>query len=439
MQNKELVFKTIWEEFEHSHIPVHSFLASQGDMTLIEGYREPYDDSRLHRMFSVTKSFTSLAVGYLLEDGLISLDDSITCYFPEFCPPCGFHPWQKAMTIRHMLLMQTCYSSTTFKEHPDKNWVESFFTAAPTHRSGQIFLYDTSSSHTLLALVAKLTGKGLLDYLREKFLNQIGFSKDAYIMPDPFGSEMGGSGLMARPADLLKVGNYLLKVLKSGNGIFSDYLREAVSFQVPTVFSGQTLDEQLGYGYQFWMVRNGFAMYGMGGQYLLCYPEADLVCVVTADTQNIKGGNQWLLDVVTKAMEPLLTEKKLEQKFHFPLVWNAKYHFMENCKNFSFAELSFDSAGGTLILHGEQHVFTIPFSFDHPVTGILEKYRQQIATKALWADSATLYLPVQITDECVGSIHIALKLSGQEVTVWMKKIEETYFDEFQGFLEGRTF
>lgn len=436
MQNNETAMKAIWDQFHTSYIPVHSFLAEQGGTLLLEQYKEPYDRSTLHRMFSITKSFTSLAIGHLLSDGLIALDDSITSYFPEYRPSEGYHPWQAAMTIRHMLTMETCYSATTYKTDPSENWVESFFTTAPSHRSGQIFLYDTSSSHTLAALVKKLTQKGVLEYLREKFLDEISFSKDAYILSDPFDSEMGGSGLMACPIDLIKVGRYLLDTLKHGTDSFTDYLREAVSFQVPTMHSGQTLDEQQGYGYQFWSVRGGFAMFGMGGQYLLCYPESDLVCVITADTQNIKGGTQQLLDILYRELPSLSSKSKQTPPCSLLAPQNLTFYFAENAGGFSNMELSLDNKKGVLILHGNQYKFTIPFSFDSPACGLLEKYHQKIAAQAIWIDSDTLYLPVQITDECIGSIHIALKLSSKYVTLWMRKIEETYFDEFQGFWEG---
>lgn len=429
----------VWEQLKNGPVPVHSFLALQGENLLLERYLPPYDSTKLHRMFSVSKSITSLAVGCLLEDGLISLDHRITSYFPEFTPPGGFHPFIETMTIRHMLVMETCFSSSTYKEKPEQNWVESFFITAPSHPSGQIFLYDTSASHTLAALVKKLSNKGVLDYLRGKFLDSMGFSKDAYMIRDPFGAELGGSGLMARPMDLIRLGRYLLDTINTGTGMFADYLREAVSFQVPTVFSGQTPEEQLGYGYQFWSVRNGFAMYGMGGQYLLCYPKLDLVCAITADTQNFKGGNQWLLDEVFRGLKPLLGESsKLKlSPFRPPGFWKVSYRILENSREFTGMDLSFDSKEGNLVLYQKQQVFSIPFAFDHLKTGILSGYGQQIATKGVWADSETLYLPVWITDECVGSIHITIRLSKGAVTLWMKKLEETGFDEFQGFLEGR--
>ena len=442
------IVEELWLSLKKSEFPVHSFLADKGGKLLKEAYEAPYEKDDFHRMFSITKSFCSLAVGFLYEEGRLSLEDRITDYFPEYCLNREIHPWLREMTIRHMLSMETCYSSTTYKLDSSKNWVESFFTTAPTHRSGQIFLYDTSSSHTLAALVKKLTGKGLLDYLREKCLDQIGFSKDAYILSDPFGSKMGGSGLMARPMDLLKLGRYCMDTIRKGEGKFADYLREAVSFQVPTIHSGDTLDEQQGYGYQFWRIRKGFAMYGMGGQYVLFYPEEDLVFVITADTQKIKGGNQKILDLVYEAVDRAchrpdrlagpeetagLKQSQIEpdQK-----AWDASYRLYQNPAGFSRLTLSFGPAEGLLVLSGKDTDFLFPFTFEEARISVLPKYEQRIALQGMWAHDRTLYLPVQIVGECVGSIHLLLRLSEDKITVWMRKIEETYFNEFQGFLEG---
>ena len=439
---REKLSEALWLRLSKSGLPIHSFLMDWNGITRKEAYQAPYGPSDLHRMFSITKSFCSIAIGFLCAEGTLKLEDHIVDYFPEYCSD-KTHPWLKEMTIRHMLSMETCHTSTTYKVHSHENWVESFFITPPSHRSGQIFLYDTSSSHTLAALVKKLTKKGVLDYLREKCLDQIGFSKEAYIIHDPFGSEMGGSGLMALPSDLLKLGRYCMDTILYGQGDFAGYLREAVSFLVPTVHFGQTFDEQQGYGYQFWRIRNGFAMYGMGGQYVLFYPQHDLVFVVTADTQNIKGGNQMILNIIGETVEALPLDKKVFKNHKGqttdvdpPGSWNESYRLYDNQKGFHKLSLCLDQKEGMLTLFGSEKRFSIPFSFKEPKVSLLESYEQRIAVKAVWADSSSLYLPVQVVGECVGSIHIMLKLSREKITVWMKKIEETYFTEFQGFLEG---
>lgn len=437
MQNKQsAAVHSVWDSLKASGLPIHSFLADHNGTLLIEEYQDPYSSRDPHRMFSVTKSFCSLAVGYLLEDGLISLDDRITDYFMEYCPSGGFHPWLREMTIRHMLMMETCHSSTTYKINKDGDWVASFFLTPPTHRSGQIFLYDTSSSHTLAALVKKRTGKGVLDYLREKWPATITFSDEAYIISDPFGAEMGGSGLMARPMDLLSLGRFCMDTVNTGTGVFADYLRDAVSFHTPTLHAGTVPEEQQGYGYQFWRIRGGFAMYGMGGQYVLFYPDSDLVLVVTADTQYHGGGNRILLDIIYDSLTEFLIIKTPDIEKEAPLVLNASFQLAENPKGFSNISLICDKSGGHLCLQATDTLFHIPFSFDSLSVSVIDKYRQRIAVQAVRPAPYMLYLPVQIVDECVGSIHIILRLDNDKITVWMHKIEETYFNEFEGFFEG---
>ena len=95
--------------------------------------------------------------------------------------------------------MRTCHDKTTYKAPGVTDWVASFFTVPPTHVPGTNFSYDTSSTHTLGALIEKLSGMDLLSYLRFKFLDEIGFSANAYILKDPNGVSMGGSGLCATP------------------------------------------------------------------------------------------------------------------------------------------------------------------------------------------------------------------------------------------------
>ena len=237
-----------------------------------------------------------------------------------------------------------------------------------------------------------------------------------------------------------------MDTIHKGEGTFADYLREAVSLQVPTLHFGQTLEEQLGYGYQFWRIRNGFAMYGLGGQYVLFYPEQNLVFAVTADTQNIKGGNQTILNVIgnnVRNLEPIKTDmgtltNKPEQESRYlpPKEWNSSYRLLENEKEFETLTLSFNQSEGLLILSSAMNSFSIPFSFTELKVSTLQGYDERIAVKAAWADSHTLYLPIQIVGESVGSIHMMLRLSEENITVFMRKAEESLFTEFQGFLEG---
>lgn len=114
------------KEVEKRKIPLHSVLIAQHGNLLFEKYYAPYCRNKLQRMFSVTKSFTSLAIGLLEQEGKISLQDPICDYFPEYLPG-KVHPWLAEMTIENMLKMQTCYNMTTYnKTSTTENWVRSF-------------------------------------------------------------------------------------------------------------------------------------------------------------------------------------------------------------------------------------------------------------------------------------------------------------------------
>lgn len=188
-------------------IPMHSLLLMRHDKLFFEGYYTPCDAGTLHRMFSVSKSFTAIAVGLLAEEGRLSLDDPIIRHFPEKLPE-HVHPWIAAMTIRDMLMMRSCHAATTYKLDMSTDWVESYFTTPPTHPAGTLFHYDTSAPHTLCALAEKMTGLSMLDYLKKK-LEPLGLSEQSYMLKDPFGVSMGGSGLVALSTDLLKFGYFI--------------------------------------------------------------------------------------------------------------------------------------------------------------------------------------------------------------------------------------
>lgn len=173
------------DKLEEQKIPVHSVLIARHGHLVLEAYYKPYEKDTLHRMFSQTKSYTSLAIGLLASQGRLSLQDKICDYFPEYLPG-KVHPWMNEMTIEDMLKMETCHNMTTYnKTSTTENWVRSFFQTIPTHRPGTVFMYDTSASHTLCALAEKLTGQRLLDFLKDRVLRQIGFPRKATLCRIP--------------------------------------------------------------------------------------------------------------------------------------------------------------------------------------------------------------------------------------------------------------
>ncbi|MCM1173683.1 MAG: beta-lactamase family protein [Blautia sp.] len=446
-------------------IPMHSLLLMRHDRLVFEGYYAPYDADTLHRMFSISKSFTSIAIGLLAEEGRLSLEDPIIRYFPEKLPE-QVHPWTAAMTIRDMLMMRSCHAATTYKLNLDADWVESFFTVPPTHPAGTLFHYDTSSPHTLCALVEKMTGLPMLDYLKKK-LAPLGLSEASYMIRDPFGVSMGGSGLVALPLDMLKFGyfiahrgNVLGKQLLSAS-----YIDMAVSHLSDTCVTAPLPSEAQGYGLQFWRgAHNGYTCYGMGGQLIIFLPDYDLICVTTADTQDIAGGNQQIYDALYEELLPHMQEQALPETPETaerlaqtaaslrlePLSGSRTFDaadtingrtFRIRTENTGFESLAvhFDKNSdnqdvGTLSFLYRQKPCSIQFGLGSLQTGIFPLYGQRYAASGAWLSDGTLYIKAHIIDEYVGSVHFQLSFGEDDLTVFMRKKEESLFQEFNGHL-----
>ncbi len=458
------------KRLDMQNIPMHSVQIMRKGRLVFEGYYAPCRKGELHRMFSVTKSFTSMAVGKLEEEGYISLDDPIIKYFPEFDSE-NVHPWVRGTTIRNMLEMRTCHSFTTYKADFNKNWVESFFAATPNHKPGTVFHYDTSSSHTLCALVEKLTGQPMLEYLKDKVLREIGFSEESYILKDPFGTSMGGSGLMATPEDLLRFGIWLMQrgEINGKQLISRKYLEKATTCQVENMVKGPTVSECQGYGYQIWMGQHESIMcLGMGGQLVLCYPKQELLCVTTADTQGIGGGNQFIMDCLYEEILSRLSEVPLEingldgedlqnytkQMQIRPLSYvrgkkctqiqnqkvnGRKYAFEDNLQGFQEMSLKVETSGEgvlTFVLKGNSYHFN--FGYEKVQTDCFPIHEMRCASSGMWLDENTFYIRTLLLDTACGSIHFQLFFGEDDLTVFMKKDDELLFSEFTGHIYGKA-
>lgn len=270
---------------------MHGFELHVGGKIAAEGYWKPFCKGQPHRMYSVSKSVVSIAIGILMSEGKLSLEDKITDYFPEYVPDAPDGRLMR-LTIRDMLRMATCHANTTYREGVDDNWEKTFFTVPPTHESGTMFNYDTSCSQVLAALVQKLSGQPLLDFLRERLFKPLGFEDEVRWLKDPSGVPQGGTGLIMSLRDLGKLGRC---VMNGGDGLIpADYIRQATSRQILT-YAQTPREEQYGYGYQFWRMRCGWAMYGMGGQYVIACPEKDVMLCTIADTR-LQGNVQMICD-----------------------------------------------------------------------------------------------------------------------------------------------
>ena len=477
--------KNVLITLDKKNVPMHSLLIMRDDKLIFEKYYAPYTATTLHRLFSVSKSLTAMAIALLQEEGKLSFDDSITAYFPEYTDE-NTHPWIRMTTIRNMLQMRTCHASTTYKVDMKSDWVESFFKVAPTHKPGTVFHYDTSAAHTLCALAEKLSGMPMLDYLKAKAFDHLDFSRDSYMVKDPFGVSMGGSGLMATPMDLMKILYLLHKggTVKCSDGqvrslLPKEFVEEATSNISDTLPTSPLPSEAQGYGMQIWQnEKGGFVLYGMGGQLGISLPSENMLIVTTADTQGMAGGNQVIYDALyenllkpaapssdgKRAYEDLLVfgetlriaPPRLPENYGYTpvspdhsisgLAVSRTYEFSDNPQGFE--SLKIDIAPGaisslTFKYRDKNKASSLPenalklnFAIGDMTEGIFPVYNCPYTAGGVWLRENVLYIRFHLIGESVGSIRFELYFGDDDLTVFMKKVEETYFKEFDGHLYG---
>ncbi|PFG44284.1 CubicO group peptidase (beta-lactamase class C family) [Isoptericola jiangsuensis] len=255
-----------------------------------------------HRMYSVGKSWTALAVGMLADDGTLRLEDRVVDHVGEQVP---VHPWLERATVHDLLTMRGPHRATTYKRY-DGPWLESWFRVPPTRRPGTVFTYDTSGSYVLSALVERLAGTSLAAFLHRRLLEPIG-AGGVRFLPGPDGWSQGGSGLVCSARDLRRVAQVVLDGgVHDGRALLPPgFVAAMTSPQADTRQQSWGSELRQSYGFQTWLpARGGWLMFGLGGQLAWGDPTRRLLVVVTADTQVCPAGDQRLIDALLQNVVP---------------------------------------------------------------------------------------------------------------------------------------
>ena len=284
---------------------LHSFMLLRHGETIAEGWWHPYEPDRPQTLYSLSKSFTSTAVGLAVADGLLSVDDLVA----EHLPGGGD---LRGMRVRHLLTMTTGHAvdaAPLMAEDPGGDWVRGFLAVPVAHEPGTRFVYNSGATYALSAIVQRRTGETLLDYLRPRLFEPLGFGPASWYTC-PRGLSLGGWGLRLRTADLARFGQlYLQHGRWQGRQVVpAEWVAEATAFQVPNIGPdpNESPDWQQGYGYQFWRCRHGaYRGDGAFGQFIVVMPAQDSVLAVTAGTTDMQAvlDAVWahLLDATTPA------------------------------------------------------------------------------------------------------------------------------------------
>jgi CubicO group peptidase (beta-lactamase class C family) len=282
---------------------LHSFMLVRHGQVIAECWWKPEAAEKRHVLWSLSKSFTSTAVGLAAAEGKLSLDDPVLKFFPAETPADASENL-KAMRVRDLLSMSGGHDTEPKFDLAAGPSVKGFLAQPVTHAPGTWFRYNTPGSYMLSAIVTKATGQRVLDFLTPRLFEPLGIENPEWGATAE-GFNFGGYGLFVRTEDIAKFGQlYLQKGKWNGQQLLPEkWVEAATSKQVENDQAphAKNPDWAQGYGFQFWRCRhNAFRGDGRDGQICLVMPEHDAVIAITAQT----GQMQTELDLVWEKLLP---------------------------------------------------------------------------------------------------------------------------------------
>lgn len=357
---------------------MNSFMLVRHGHVVAEGWWAPYRREARHSLYSLSKSFTSTAVGLAIAEGQLKLDDPVLKFFPADAPESPENNL-KAMRVSDLLRMSTGHQA----EPPRTNgepWTRTFLHQPVPFKPGTHFLYNTSATYMQSAIVHQVTGQTLLDYLRPRLFEPLGIDDPTW-ETSPQGISTGGFGLSVRTEDIAKFGQlYLQRGQWQGRQLVpAAWIDAATSLQTSNGSNPES-DWDQGYGYQFWRCRHGaYRGDGAFGQYCVVLPEQDAVIVVTSGVKDMQQVLNLMWDHLLpalhadrlpandqdqRALRSLLTELTVRMPSSAdqrPELSGRRYEFPENDIKLQSIELQPGAANGDEILvmntaDGEQRI-----------------------------------------------------------------------------------
>ncbi len=284
----------------------HSFMLVRHGNVIAEGWWAPYNPQSRHQMFSLSKSFTSTAVGLAISEGKLSLFDPVVKFFPEDVP-INASDYLRAMKVRDLLTMSTGQLPSTvsnFSFNSPQILTKQFLALPVDVKPGTLWFYSTPASYMLSAIVQKVEGQNLVDYLKPRLFDPLGI-QDPLWEQSPQGISLGGYGLNIRTEDIAKFG---LLYLNHGkwNGkqlVPAEWVAMATARQASNG-SDPDSDWEQGYGFQFWRARhNVYRGDGAYGQFCIVMPDQDAVVAITSGTRNMGATMNLVWDKILPAFQ----------------------------------------------------------------------------------------------------------------------------------------
>ncbi|MEI6577994.1 MAG: serine hydrolase [Eubacteriales bacterium] len=278
------------EDLHANNIEMHSIMILRHGKVAFECWREPYGPDIPHTMYSVSKSITSTAIGFAVDEGLVSLDTKVIDIFPEF-KPAKKDKNLEILTVYHLLTMTSGKDISLISNRVKNQWIKDFFDAKWSYTPGESWSYINENTYMLSAIISRVTGMPMVNYLMPRLFEPLGIDRIPFSEKDGNGVNTGGWGFFLTTEEFAK---FILCYQYGGvfNGkkvIPVDWAKEAVKKQVDNHrFRDNEADTISGYGYQFW--RNGYPdsyrADGMFSQFGMIFEKLDAALVVTSCEMN---------------------------------------------------------------------------------------------------------------------------------------------------------
>ncbi|MFN8476141.1 MAG: serine hydrolase [Anaerolineae bacterium] len=422
---------------------VHGFMLLRHGNVAAEGWWTPYGPQSPHTLFSLSKSFTSSAIGMAVHEGLLTVDDPVLEFFPDDAPA---RPSEhlKAMRVRHLLSMNTGHLEDTTQRvfgGSSRNWPKTFLSLPVENEPGTWFVYNTAATYMLSAIITKLTGLPLVDYLRPRLFEPLGI-EDPYWETDPRGISIGGSGLHIRTDGIARFGQmYLQKGMWQGKRILSEeWIAEATKATSDNSNTQTEPDWTVGYGYQFWRCRHDcYRGDGAFGQYCVIMPEQDAVLAINSGLRDMQVvlDNVWenLLPAMQPAALPAdaqaygaLRDKLASLSLPLPegrpaspnsAQWSGRTYSLENNDlKLVSAAIEFNGDGGSaLVLRDERGAHPVQVGYGTWLKGISDlrgRGEEPVAACGAWTADDTYEVRVAYYESEVSPV-LRLHFTGDDL------------------------
>jgi CubicO group peptidase (beta-lactamase class C family) len=300
------------DRLEEKSIECHSLMVVRYGKVIAEGWWAPYSADRPHLLYSLTKSFTSIAVGLAIADGLLSLDDRVADVLPDHVPA-GISEQGRRISVHHLLSMTAGHRTDSLAEAwqlEPGDLVKGFLRLPFATTEGTRHAYDNSAAFILARMVERVVGCGLAEFLDERLFTPMGIDHAEWDRVGS-GAAFGFHGLHLRTEAVAAFGELLLRggIWGGGQPVPREWVELATRRHIDSRHYAEDAEEAdradflCGYGYQFWISRHGFHGNGAFGQHCVVVPSHDLVVVLTSAQQEVRQA-QDVLDAIWECLLP---------------------------------------------------------------------------------------------------------------------------------------